>query len=396
MGVPTNIATQDSSQAGGLAGGRLVGIRSPAKDEGLEFDAEATYDHVDSMPTEDFADFGMEALHDLQKEARTLMDCQICFNIFLEPMTTACGHTFCRSCLQRTLDHSRCCPVCRRKLAMNPILNHTICPSNERLTTVIDTFWGNDLRSRKEIPVPAFDVSLFVCTISFPTMPTFLHIFEPRYRLMIRRALDSDRTFGMVLPKRPEHPGDAPFHEYGTLLHITNAHYYPDGRCLIEARGMSRFRVISHSELDGYVVGNIERVDDVSLEDEEAGEASEVLPAGGEEDDSGSDESPIESERKCRGPETVAAIETMSTRSLMSFAQDFVERMKAQNVPWLNERMFALFGECPTDPALLPWWLACMLPVRESEKYRLLQTSSVRERLKTCGAWVIEWETQTW
>lgn len=32
---------------------------------------------------------------------------------------------------------------------------------------------------------------IFVCTLAFPGMPTILHIFEPRYRLMVRRCLES-------------------------------------------------------------------------------------------------------------------------------------------------------------------------------------------------------------
>merc|ERR1712020_549663 len=41
-------------------------------------------------------------------------------------------------------------------------------------------------------------IPVFVCTISAPNLPCPLHIFEPRYRLMIRRAMESGtRAFGM-------------------------------------------------------------------------------------------------------------------------------------------------------------------------------------------------------
>ena len=401
LGTSARVTTDLSSQSGsiGLSGGKLVAIWSLAEDGKLEFAAEVTNDNVKSISSKDFASLEVEALHKLQEEARTDMDCQVCYGLFCDPLTTACGHTFCRSCLQRILDHSRYCPVCRRKLAMNPLLNRTLCPSNERLSRIIETFWIDQLKARKEIVAADqtdhnhdHDIPLFVCTMSFPMMPTFLHVFEPRYRLMIRRALDGDKTFGMVLPKKAQHDGDAQFHEVGTLLRITDIHYYSDGRSLVETVGVSRFRVTSHGELDGYAVGKIERVDDISLEDEEASEASEALPAAAQEE-----EEPMGGpERKSRESVTVGDLETMSTRRLMEFAHGFVERMRARGVPWMTERMIDIYGECPTDPALLPWWLANMLPVRDSEKYRLLKTSSVRDRLKICGSWIIEWETSIW
>ena len=43
-------------------------------------------------------------------------------------------------------------------------------------------------------------IPVFVCTMSFPCVPCPLHVFEPRYRLMIRRAMESGtRQFGMCV-----------------------------------------------------------------------------------------------------------------------------------------------------------------------------------------------------
>ena len=42
------------------------------------------------------------------------------------------------------------------------------------------------------------NIPVFVCTMSFPSIPCPLHVFEPRYRLMIRRAMEGGtREFGM-------------------------------------------------------------------------------------------------------------------------------------------------------------------------------------------------------
>ena len=41
-------------------------------------------------------------------------------------------------------------------------------------------------------------IPVFVCTIAASNIPCPLHIFEPKYRLMIRRAMESGtRAFGM-------------------------------------------------------------------------------------------------------------------------------------------------------------------------------------------------------
>jgi hypothetical protein len=92
-------------------------------------------------------------------------------------------------------------------------------------------------------------------------MPTILHVFEPRYRLMIRRCIESSTPrFGMVLPSR----GTGPDHlqgvmEYGTMLEIQSVQMLPDGRSMVETVGSHRFRLMEKGSLDGYTVGRIER-----------------------------------------------------------------------------------------------------------------------------------------
>ena len=44
-------------------------------------------------------------------------------------------------------------------------------------------------------------VAVFVCTMSFPNIPCPLHVFEPRYRLMIRSP-DKRRLAGLTLTIR--------------------------------------------------------------------------------------------------------------------------------------------------------------------------------------------------
>lgn len=242
---------------------------------------------------------------------RAEVDCQVCYGILLEPLTTPCGHTFCRSCLTRVLDHSDSCPACRARLPRvyrlpRPEID---CGVNVLLSGLVSMFWPHEVRARKlwesspmhglapagadtvfgtgAPPDPEADtitVPIFVCTLSFPRMPTFLHIFEPRYRLMLRRCLDSDRRFGMVLPRSASSSNldsdDAqqlPFFEIGTILRIVNVEFFHDGRSLIETVGVDRFRVTDYWMSDGgYVVGHVARYQDMDPVEERARAAVEV------------------------------------------------------------------------------------------------------------------------
>jgi len=44
-------------------------------------------------------------------------ECQLCFNVFLDPITTPCGHSFCRGCLVKSIETSGRCPYCRFSLS---------------------------------------------------------------------------------------------------------------------------------------------------------------------------------------------------------------------------------------------------------------------------------------
>ncbi|NXA99758.1 RN168 ligase, partial [Cnemophilus loriae] len=54
------------------------------------------------------------------KASLSLSDClcQICMEIFVEPVTLPCSHTLCNSCFQMTVEKaSLCCPFCRRRVS---------------------------------------------------------------------------------------------------------------------------------------------------------------------------------------------------------------------------------------------------------------------------------------
>jgi Lon protease-like protein len=81
-------------------------------------------------------------------------------------------------------------------------------------------------------------------TVLFPGQLLPLHIFEPRYRLMISECLTRQSPFGVVLIRDGNEIGGegAPF-DVGTTARIEQAHRLDDGRMNILCIGQSRFKV---------------------------------------------------------------------------------------------------------------------------------------------------------
>ena len=200
---------------------------------------------------------------------------------------------------------------------------------------------------------------------------------------MIRRAVDSGtRKFGMMMYNQHRLPqgnlGHVQYMQYGTILHIDRIEVLPDGRSLIESRGMTRFRVLEAGMLDGYNVGRIQRIEDVPIAEEESIEARET---GG----------PVPAE-----DDPIGQINHMSTQRLLEYGMDFVRAAQSRSARWLHQRVLAAYGQPPNDPALFPYWIASVVPIAEEEKYQLLPTTSVRERLKITALWIQRLEAARW
>lgn len=76
--------------------------------------------------------------------------------------------------------------------------------------------------------------------VLFPhgTMP--LHVFEPRYRALMRDCLEGDPRFGVVLIERGSEVGGGDVRaQLGTRGVISRAAELPDGRWVLEVRGES-------------------------------------------------------------------------------------------------------------------------------------------------------------
>jgi uncharacterized protein len=83
--------------------------------------------------------------------------------------------------------------------------------------------------------IPIFPLNIVV----YPGEPLNLHIFEPRYKQLIKECLNDKKPFGIpsVLDTKVE--------EYGTLMEITElVKEYDNGEMDIRTRGLHVFRVL--------------------------------------------------------------------------------------------------------------------------------------------------------
>ncbi|KAM0790065.1 hypothetical protein ACM66B_005393 [Microbotryomycetes sp. NB124-2] len=326
-----------------------------------------------------------------QSDLVSELECQICVQLLHEPITSACGHTFCQSCLARSYDHSDKCPLCRQDFPSYTFFRSQAV--NSTLKTITSTLFPalyaeRQLAANKELSDNEF-VPLFVCTLSWPNLPTFIHVFEPRYRLMIRRAMDSNRQFGMVLPGRQA----GEINEYGTMLYIRTCNMIEDGRSIVETVGLYRFKILERSTRDGYATGRIERIDDISPEQElelerralESNNEPLSVPVTASTEEGGHDETsppPRMFER--------------STAELMSICLEFVQTLRSGSAPWVIQRLNNTIGPMPSNPADFSFWMAEVMPVDDQLKATLLHITSPRARLRLIVFWIEQVRSSWW
>lgn len=115
----------------------------------------------------------------------------------------------------------------------------------------------------------AFALPLFPLNIVlFPGMVLPLHIFEPRYRLMVKRCLEQAAVFGVVLVRPGCPQGRERPHRVGTIARIMTAERLSDGRFNLLTEGGKRFSILEERHDEPYLVGLVEELSDSQAEPE--------------------------------------------------------------------------------------------------------------------------------
>jgi Lon protease-like protein len=282
-----------------------------------------------------------------QTTALTMLEdfeCVLCFKLLYEPVTTPCGHTFCRSCLFRALDHASNCPLCRAVIHIAPTHPVTITLQN-----IIKKLFPGEYAQRaeehhlenvqNETCMPLFPLNAVV----FPGTRFPMHIFEPRYRLMIRRCMAGAKIFGLINIRRDSSGTSWVPYDVGCTLEITKITMLVDGRSYIETRGTRRFRILEKREQDGYMVGKVQWID---------------------EDEISSDE--IEHYRRL--VEEARAL--LSSILSIGFQNENIQKLLAQA------------GDVPGNDQDFSFWLASLLPVSTDTKQELLELQNTSARFE--------------
>jgi hypothetical protein len=202
-----------------------------------------------------------------------LFECPICMNLFLEPATIACSHTFCSSCLAAALRHTPSCPVCRASCHTNSTARH--------VNTIIDQAMLLAIppalllaRARPDAPAsPAtLKIPLFILQPSLfmtPGQAIYLRVFEPRYRLLMQRCVEHGTRFGL---QAGYHAGR------GVLVRVDNLQQTPGGDLIMAGMIEGRYQALTPAtspEQEPHTHG-LNVLESMLVEDEPAGDQQEL------------------------------------------------------------------------------------------------------------------------
>jgi Lon protease-like protein len=100
-------------------------------------------------------------------------------------------------------------------------------------------------------------------TVLFPGMQLPLHIFEERYRQMIRECIQAEESFGVVLIRDGHEVGGpaTPF-DVGTSARIAQVERLEDGRLNLLTTGEARFRILSLIQERPFLLAEVEWLTD--------------------------------------------------------------------------------------------------------------------------------------
>ena len=205
-------------------------------------------------------------------ELLALLECSVCLSMLCEPITIACGHTFCRRCLVNSLKrHKKKCPSCRA-------VCHTSAEDadeNSILKSIVTTLNPELYKQRlaeTEAEKIRWDRTLPIFYYNSPVLPggkLFLHLFEPRYKLMMQRIVNGSRQFAYV-PNFTNYQGRVG--DVAIVAVLQEVEFFSDGRCQLEASLTTRNRIIECFEEAGTGGLDFCRLQEFSDEPVEAGD----------------------------------------------------------------------------------------------------------------------------
>ncbi len=238
-------------------------------------------------------------------------------------------------------------------------------------------------------------------TVLAPGIALPLHIFEERYRQMVRHCLDTSSPFGVVLIRggsdvapRDGTPRELSIAGVGTAAEIREASRYADGRWDLLIVGTSRFLVRDvRTDVASYLVAEVDPFPDAPVGDVEAtetlagrvtrrfvdylrllqprdGESAEPIDVQMEVETEVDEPDADEEERETAGgPLEVPLLESDSTP-----------------VPIDDPEAATAALRIPDDPSALSFLLTGIVQVEPDRRQALLEAAGADERLRDIDA----------
>lgn len=169
--------------------------------------------------------------------------------------------------------------------------------------------------------------------VLFPGAVLPLHIFEERYKLMIGKVLEEERSFGVVF-----WDGESTsVAETGCIATIDTVKKLEDGRMNLVTTGLKRFRIVDVVQEQPYIVATIELLEE---------------PATGEK----------------------------ATHLVDDITRTLKEILRLSSK--LVDKDFEIQGSIPEDPLKLSYWVASNFYGSPNDQQELLEMCDTEDRLK--------------
>ncbi|KAI8142175.1 PUA-like domain-containing protein, partial [Fennellomyces sp. T-0311] len=298
-----------------------------------------------------------------------LLQCRKCHDTFHQPMTTHCGHVYCRLCLLELKIVGESCPECQRPLPRYNHIQNQAAP-NRILQKMLDMLpdANHSLVTSKMSTTPVFVTGLVI----LPHQQVRLPVFMPSHIRMLRHAIIASKQYNaLCLPA--VHRGRPKLSQFGTMIEITSVEQHANGSLILDVVGRERFQTnsVDHEEANmedlSILIADIEFVPEILAHDawvyDLAGQVHAFI------------------EQIAASP-PVEGVTATSTMGLLG--------------PLWFETMQRIHGELPshTHPIALVWWAAAILPVSGAERYALLRTINLQDRLELVLSWIKQLDSQ--
>lgn len=372
-----------------------------------------------------------------------ILECSKCAQIMVKPMTMHCGHAYCRLCALKTKIECEGCVKCPRPLprynylqdqaAVNCLLERAIALYQQDRGSQ-DTNPSPSISSSSALVPPSayaqqqqqqqqllFSKPIFVTgVVILPRQHVRLPVMALNHLRMLRNAVYADSQYhGLCIAA--VHRGRPSLSQYGTIVEIVSAEQYSNNSIILDVVGRERFRV--QGEYDEATDPVEARRQQQQLRPAGARDIAmlladiEIVPEypSAPQTAAGSFPSVLGSAEMSAATESHgSSVFSMSEKVhayIMQLARTPPLAMNATGVsatlslststeglmgPLWFETMQGIHGRLPpaSQPAGVCWWAAGVLPVSGAERYALLRTLHLSDRLALVWSWIKQLDTQ--